>query len=337
MKKLILFVSASLMLASCSKKEVINPNLIDSANKELKQKAEINYGKEQIKKFIGCYDITFDFQETFPIQNDYKIKDRYSSKALEWIFVIEETEKKVFLQHILVNGMGVIKHWGQEWIYNDPVKLQYLGFNDWENQKISKKDYGYWTQRVTQVDDSPRYECDAPWISWGSEVYWECEADAPLPRRDRTQRDDYNILRRKNRHQHFSWGHLHSHDAIKVIKDKDGSEKHLVMEKGWNTYEKVEDNKCEIAVNWWDEHQSYWNDVRHVWSEISKENNYLKLKKYTKESKLWEELFKLDVEWVEKKKSYDQKQARKEIKDLIKKFMLKKSEADAGVQEKVKY
>ena len=39
------------------------------------------------------------------------------------------------------------------------------------------------------------------------------------------------------------------------------------MEKGYNTYTKVNDNKCQLAVEWWKIHFDKWQYVRNSWNK----------------------------------------------------------------------
>ena len=78
-----------------------------------------------IKAMTGCYDVSFNFAETFIHQKEYEKKKNYRSGALEWITVAEESPKKIELQHILIvnpQGSGkdaIVKHWRQDWIFEN--------------------------------------------------------------------------------------------------------------------------------------------------------------------------------------------------------------------------
>ena len=50
-----------------------------------------------IKAMTGCYDVSFNFAETFSKQKEYEKKKNYRSGALEWITVAEESPKKIEL------------------------------------------------------------------------------------------------------------------------------------------------------------------------------------------------------------------------------------------------
>ena len=88
-----------------------------------------------------------------------------------------------------------------------------------------------------QVDDSPRYGGTASWVHVDGRHYWEGVADAPLPRREFSKRDDYNVMKRINHQEITTDGWLHEQDNDKILRDEKGD--HLIArEKGWNTYTK---------------------------------------------------------------------------------------------------
>lgn len=277
--------------------------------------------KESIKKMTGCYEVVFQSSETFANDNDYKYYPKYKSGALEWIFVDEESNDSINLQHLLITRVGVMKHWRQKWDYQATKYLQYQGFSDWSLNTLSEKEAkGNWTQRVYQVDDSPRYECSAPWIHSGLINYWECTANAPLPRREFSVRSDYNILKRKNRHELTVFGHVHDQDNLKISKELNDSEKLIAMEKTYNTYKKVEDEKCTQAKEWWPKHRAYWVDVTRVWDEVLYTNNLTKFQFKKDGVNLWEKLFELDD--TLSTSSYDSENAKKVIMSTIKEHIL---------------
>lgn len=274
--------------------------------------------KQSIKAMTGCYEVTFQNAETFALTSGYNYKDRYRSGALEWIFVNEESDKHIDLQHLLITPVGIIKHWRQLWLYENTSLYDFVPNMTWIPKEFEQSEVdGQWTQKVFQVDDSPRYECTAPWVHWanGKKNYWECEANAPLPRREFTTRKDYNILRRNNRHEIKDFGHVHDEDNVKVVREN-GVDRSLVMEKGLNIYKKVDDQKCESAKEWWNQHRVFWKDVQFVWNEIYQEKNPLKFKEKIEGKTLWEKIFELDNQFSSET-DYQAAKVRKEIGNII--------------------
>lgn len=250
---------------------------------------------EAIKDMCGCYEVTFNFAETFAPDKDYEFHDRYTASALEWVAPVEETDNKIALQHLLiVRDTMIIKHWRQDWLYENTDLYTFYKDNEWHYQELSPEDVkGQWTQKVYQVDDSPRYEGSATWVHVDGKHYWENTTDAPLPRREYTKRNDYNVTRRTNRHEITDYGWLHEQDNDKVIRNDEGDTV-LAREKGLNYYRKVEDSKCDVAKEWWKENQDYWARVRDEWDGIFRKHTDLRLQSKVNDKRLYEVLFNLD-------------------------------------------
>ncbi|WP_317206268.1 DUF6607 family protein, partial [Tenacibaculum piscium] len=62
--------------------------------------------KTAIKKMCGCFEVTFNFTETFNNSNDslYKPSKKKIDKALEWAELIEDENNKIAIQHLLQVG-----------------------------------------------------------------------------------------------------------------------------------------------------------------------------------------------------------------------------------------
>lgn len=277
--------------------------------------------KELIKGMCGCYKVDFEYAETFSDAKDYEFRDRYEAHGLEWAFVDEESDDKVVIQHLLViNDSTIVKHWRQDWLYENRDLFTYQRNLEWKKESIpAEKAEGTWTQKVYQVDDSPRYQGYAHWVDLDGRKYWESQVYAPLPRREYTKRSDYNVMLRNNKHKITDFGHVHELDNAKVIRTE-GKDSILVWEKGMNTYTKVEDSQCEAAVNWWKENRAFWVDVRTVWQEIAEEKDYINIAQKVDNKRLWQDLFALGKEYAGDEK-YNSKKVRKEIRKTIDPFL----------------
>ncbi len=272
--------------------------------------------KEAIKAMCGCYDIDFNFAETFGAEKDYEYHDNYYSGGLEYAFVVEETEDKIVIQHLLVIGdTMIIKHWRQDWLYEHGQLYTYDKDNTWNYTELDDTEVsGQWTQKVHQVDDSPRYEGTATWVHVDGRRYWESEADAPLPRREFSKRDDYNVMVRRNRHEITDYGWVHEQDNDKVIRE-DGEDELLAREKGWNTYTKVNEAQCAVAKTWWQDNSAYWAEVRNVWDELFASKKTLALNMKVEDKLMFARLFEIGDRYVGK--DFKAKKARKEIRAAI--------------------
>jgi len=254
---------------------------------------------EAIKNMCGCFEIDFKFSETFQYSNDsnYSKSKNYNAKALEYAKLIKDEKGHISIQHLLVMGDYVIKHWRQDWIYQNKDFLKYDGNNNWKYISKNKKDVkGQWTQKVFQVDDSPRYEGSATWIHMDGKSYWENSSYAPLPRREYTKRDDYNIMIRGNRHEITDYGWIHDQDNNKVVKDlKSNTEIIIASEKGLNKYKRVDESKCNEAKKWWYENNIKWSFVLDKWNSIYSKKENISLKRSIDNKPLFSYLFDENV------------------------------------------
>ena len=269
--------------------------LLSISNINAQKKKDI----EAIKEMCGCFEIDFNFAETFQYSNDsnYKKSNNYNSKALEYAKLIKDEKGHISIQHLLVMGSYVIKHWRQDWIYENEDLLKYDADNTWKKISKTKKEVkGQWTQKVFQVDDSPRYEGTSSWVHIDGKSFWENTSYAPLPRREYTKRNDYNIMIRGNRHEIVNYGWIHDQDNKKVIRDnKQNKEYEIADEKGLNKYVKVDDSKCIEAAEWWNENSKKWAFVREKWNSIYSKNKTLSLEKSIDKKPLYSYLFDENV------------------------------------------
>lgn len=238
--------------------------------------------EQAIKAMCGCYEIKFNFAETFAYPKDtlnYKASKVKHETALEWAELIEDEPGKKSIQHLLIVGKGmIVKHWRQDWIFENTKFYDYSGFNNWKHKTLAKeKVKGQWSQKIYEVDDKPRYEGSATWGHVDGRTFWKNSTNAPLPRREYTQRSDYNITKRINEIEIVKNGWIHNQDNDKIIRDEKGTDYLLAQEKGYNTYTKVADSKCEVAQKWWKENQEFWKKVRSKWEAEFSKNNDIKL------------------------------------------------------------
>lgn len=271
-----------------------------------------------IKKMCGCYEVGFNFAETFNFSKDstYKPSKTKRMKALEWAQLVKEDKNKIVIQHLLVVGnpekQMVIKHWRQDWLYQNQDLYTYNGDNNWKYQQLPKNAVkGQWTQKVYQVDDSPRYEGSASWVHVDGKSFWENRTDAPLPRREYTTRADYNVTVRGNRHEITKDGWVHDQNNDKVIRETGKEDVLLAQEKGYNTYKRVDDSKCKVAADWWQKNHSKWQLVRTKWDEVFARHKDLSLHAKVKNKNLYKYLF--SDEYADKSK----------IEDVIESFVVK--------------
>ncbi|HEY1123468.1 MAG TPA: DUF6607 family protein [Haloferula sp.] len=239
--------------------------------------ASFEKDRKAILTMAGDFKVGFHFQETFSMHEGYKVVEKpYTEDAFETVKVVEDSGKRIVLQHILQVGPMVVKHWAQIWTYEDTEILEFQGSRVWTTKKLTAEEAkGKWSQRVTQVDDSPRYEGIASWVHGEETSEWTAEANRPKPRREE-KRDDYDLLVVTNRHTITPEGWFHEQDNTKWVK-REGATYPLCREVGFNPYTRVKDHDFAKANDYWQKTAPFWKDVRNVWDELSPEKGSIKV------------------------------------------------------------
>lgn len=260
-----------------------------------------------IKAMSGCFEVGFNFAETFNYSKDslYKPSKTKHDRAMEWVEVITDKKNKIQLQHLLIVGPKdhphIVKHWRQDWLFENQDLYMYHKKNHWKYVNLDKKSVdGQWTQKVFQVDDSPRYEGTATWVHVDGKSFWENATDAPLARREHTKRSDYNVMLRRNRHEITDSGWIHNQDNDKIVREDGKDDFVLAQEKGYNVYKKVPDNKCIAAQNWWAKNKGMWKKVRKKWDKAFDNKKDIALQEKVDNKKLFSHLFKLKADTSKK-------------------------------------
>lgn len=280
-------------------------------------------GKEFVDKLCGCFEVTFQYAETFSHQPGYKFHEReFVDGGVELSLPIEVSDNKVVIQHLLViNDTIIVKHWREEWTYENPEIWEYKGDRLWTKKMLSKDAVkGKWTQTVWEVSDEPRYQGLSQFVLLDNKIIWQNTTDAPLPRREYTAREDYNVLRRTNRLVISDNGYVHEQDNLKILR-QNNSDKILVEERGLNTYKKIAAEKCNPALKYWTASmQKYWSIVRKVWNEYFTTNDKIQLKFTVDEKLLHEYILKLSYEY--NRNQWSDTETENKIKNEINKFLL---------------
>jgi len=227
--------------------------------------------RKAILAMVGTHKVGFNFHESYSLDKDYKIKEKkYQESAHEVVLVAEDSGKQIVLQHLLQfhkDGKDhVVKHWSQVWTYEDTRILDYQGGTEWQTRKLApERVAGTWSQLVTQIDESPRYESYGKWHHQAGISQWNSQETArPLPRREYTKRSDYDILMAHNTHIVAAQGWVHEQSNKKLVQ-REGEEKYLALERGFNTYTKAPDFNDQAARDEWAKTKDYWKIVRHYW------------------------------------------------------------------------
>jgi hypothetical protein len=245
--------------------------------------------RRAILAMAGGYRTSFDFLETVGFTAGFTPSRPYQSWGTEYIYVVEDSGTFIRLQHLMVmfvadragkvQGPFVQKHWRQDWRYEDTDFHVFIGRNRWVRQeRTADEARGHWSQAVFQVDDSPRYEALGEWEHYGNYSAWTSGRTArPLPRRETTVRDDYQILEGINRHTLTPTGWVQEEENLKLVLDAQGQPAtdapYLARELGVARYEHIVDFDFSAGDRYWQRSGEFWRDVRAAWGEVYAERD----------------------------------------------------------------
>ena len=250
------------------------------AEKNKKQKDRL-----AILSMTGEYRANFEFTEMFGSDSNYELDNPYKSWGTEKVLIIENQEDFISLQHIIVmyfkNSDGsimkphVMKHWRQDWKYEDKKILTYRADEKWENIGINNSQ-GTWSQTVYQVDDTPRYESYGEWIHGAGASKWISKiTPRPLPRREFSIRSDYDLLSGINKISIMSWGWV-----MEEINDKLKKPSNFIgSEYGIARYQRIKNYDFNPALTYWKNTYEYWSAVRSQWMNIINDNKIVCMNK----------------------------------------------------------
>jgi hypothetical protein len=291
--------------------------------------------RRAILAMAGDYRTTFDFIETAGFTPGFSPGRPYQSWATETIDVIADEGTRITLQHVIVmrfvdedgnvEGPVVQKHWRQQWVYEDTSIHAYSGHDSWTETTFEPDEVaGRWSQAVYQVDDSPRYEALGDWAhesnysAWTSDETWR-----PLPRRESSVRDDYDVLVGTNRHTITPTGWVHEEDNLKVALDPDGEIESggvLAREAGVNRYEQVVDFDFSARDGYWRATEAFWADVRGEWARVYDERASFELEAPAGEPPLFLPMFEYAAE-LEAGREYDAVAGRAFIRETLARYL----------------
>lgn len=272
--------------------------------------------RQAILAQVGDYKVSFEFVETFAFDKTQKLDKPYFSWATEYIFPLEVKDNFISLQHILVMTMEeesgktsepyVVKHWRQDWTYEAKEMLTFVGHNTWSKTRLTPSQrQGAWVQAVYQVDDSPRYNAVGKWVHTKDFSTWDAESSwRPLPRREHTQRSDYQALDSKNRVTITPMGWYHEQDNLKVIVDAKTKKPqgYITREIGFNRYERIKNYDFSVGKQYWEKTAPYWASVRQYWDDVIKKNKTFTLAEKVAEKPLYKYHFEFAHKIVEDSK-----------------------------------
>lgn len=260
-----------------------------------------------ILAMAGGYRATFDFTETLGFTDGYRPQAPYQSWGTEYIYVVADEPEFISLQHVLVMTLAdetvsqpiVVKHWRQDWRYQDRDLHVYAGRNTWIRRTLPAAVVaGAWSQAVFQVDDSPRYEAVGHWEHRGNHATWTSEETwRPLPRREFSVRDDYDVLAGTNRVTITPLGWVQEEDNLKLVLGDDGAPApdapYLAREAGLNRYEHIVGYDFSAGDAYWQRTGPFWAVVRGAWDDLFAAHDTVRLAPRAPDHRLFEVMFQL--------------------------------------------
>jgi hypothetical protein len=287
--------------------------------------------RRAILAMAGKFRASFDFIETVGFTPDYQAPAPYQSWGTEYVTVVEEEDRFVSLQHILVMRVNlpsgeisdpfVMKHWRQDWTYEPVEATKFVGNQRWETRRLeSAETQNQWLQSVYQVDDSPRYQSLGKWqhfenySSWHSDTTWR-----PLPRREFSVRKDYDVLIGTNKHTINPRGWVQEEENLKVILDDSNNHRILAKEVGLARYERILDWDWSEGRRYWSETESFWREVRRHWKAQLVPNEILQISKEVDGVPLYGAMFRL----AQETKASNEDTMSEKIEEVIERYTVR--------------
>ncbi len=259
-----------------------------------------------ILAMAGPYRASFDYIETVGFIEGYVPAAPYQGWGTEFVYAVTDEPDFISLQHIMVlrfdssAGMPaeptVIKHWRQDWRYEQRRMHTFHGNLTWKLTEQSRSESkGRWVQSVYQVDDSPRYMAAGRWqhranfSSWSSDETWR-----PLPRRESSVRDDYDALIGTNRHTITPSGWVQEELNLKTVLDDEGvASQILAREIGLSRYERISGYDWRAGDEYWKRTATFWAITRDVWADYLQDENTLTFRQSADRIPLYAAMFEM--------------------------------------------
>ncbi len=290
--------------------------------------------RRAILAMAGDYRASFDFIETVGFAAGFEPARPYQSWGTERIYVVEDTGRRIVLQHIMamfivddkgaIQGPFVQKHWRQEWEY-EPASLHVFDGGDRWRRVAAAATEGRWGQTVFQVDDSPRYAAMGRWehndnfSAWLSDETWR-----PLPRRESSVRSDYSVLIGTNRHTILPTGWTQEEENLKTSLHEGGQDSepasYIARELGVNRYELIDAFDFSAADAYWEVTGPFWADVRDAWREIFASRDEFSLLEEDEGVALWQVMFDYAAE-LEEGERYNKNASERFIKRTLARYV----------------
>ena len=288
--------------------------------------------RQAILTMAGAYRTSFDFIETAGFTPQYEPPAPYQSWGTERVYIVASEPDFISLQHIIVMHFAaedgtlsapmVVKHWRQDWQYQDVAVHAFQGNGVFERQGLdATATVGTWTQTVYQVDDSPRYEAIGRWTHAQGVSFWQSDdRRRPLPRREFSVREDYQTLFGSHRITITPHGWTQEEDALKLVLDERNNPRSeqpfLAREAGLSRYDRIVGYDFSAGDDYWRTTGPFWSRVRAYWTTLYRNESAFYFVKSAKGVPLFMALFDMADE------SFDTvEQADAAIQDTLSRYV----------------
>jgi hypothetical protein len=179
---------------------------------------------------------------------------------------------------------------------------------------------GAWSQSVLQVDDSPRYAATGRWQHAGGVSTWiSHETWRPLPRREFSVRNDYDVLVGTNRHTISPDGWLQEENNLKLALR---GQRYLAREYGVARYQRIRDYDFTAGEKYFARTEPFWAEVRSAWQEIAQRAGRFTLRAPVDQGQLFLPFFEYAAK-LEGGAAFDREAARAFIRRTLQDSYLK--------------
>jgi hypothetical protein len=188
----------------------------------------------------------------------------------------------------------VQKHWRQDWRYEPAEIIEHAAGPRWLRRAVDRRErQGAWSQTVYQVDESPRYSALGRWEHNAAFSTWISDATArPLPRREWSARQDYQLLSGTNRHTVLPLGWIQEENNLKQVASG-APLPYVGREYGVARYERLKGADFAAADAYYAATRDYWRVVLQVWDDLWETRREVRLKANSDESGAFAGLFDL--------------------------------------------
>lgn len=293
--------------------------------------------RRAILAMAGEYRASFDFLEVAGFTAGHRPTAPYQSWATEKVYVLADEGTFISLQHVLVMRMAdetgkagepfVTKHWRQDWQYEPATQFTYRGANTWARVDVPEAERaGRWRQSVYQVDDSPRYAGIGRWQHFGNYSTWVSgETWRPLPRREFSVRDDYQVLLGTNRHTITPSGWIHEEMNNKVRLDGEGRPSAdapvVAREFGFNRYERITGYDFTPGDRYVQSTDALWKLVREEWEALLYGGQPVRLRGAPDRDQMFGPLFEMAAALEDGARPRDQEKWQAEVRAAVREYL----------------